>query len=428
MIGVRYWPGIPRETDMLRNPCAKFAWSTGFACLIVATTASLAPGFDESVLKIKAVDADRRLLYVYFNLQVRAIKVAADAKVLGADGKVLEGGLLAKDLTDGTVATLDVERVDGEPTIKSLRLGNHFIANKPSIGLTPLNEMSADDRYKGQDGGLYGAGKNEPPAAHLAAAHQEIAQIVPRDRDGRPSPDGKVVLISISMSNATMEFSTFKQIADADSEKSPVLTIVDCAQGGQAMGQWADPQAKPWTVALERLDKAGVSPEQVQVAWIKLANMAPQGDLEKHGRKLQAHTAAVLRNARARFQNLRVAYLDGRIYAGYTGSRLNPEPYAYESAFVVRWLIQDQMQGNKDLNYAAARGVVNAPLLLWGPYLWADGVTPRKSDGLVWKREDLAADGTHPSDSGRRKVAELLLKFFKTDGTAQSWFRRTQSP
>jgi hypothetical protein len=25
------------------------------------------------------------------------------------------------------------------------------------------------------------------------------------------------------------------------------------------------------------------------------------------------------------------------------------------------------------------------------PYLWADGVTPRKADGLVWRRED---DGT----------------------------------
>jgi hypothetical protein len=65
---------------------------------------------------------------------------------------------------------------------------------------------------------------------------------------------------------------------------------------------------------------------------------------------------------------------------------------------------------------------VKAPLLLWGPYLWADGVTPRKGDGLVWERKDLAADGVHPSPSGRQKVADQLLKFFKTDPSARTWF------
>src|SRR5437868_6436233 len=78
-------------------------------------------------------------------------------------------------------------------------------------------------------------------------------------------------------------------------------------------------------------------------------------------------------------------------------------------------LIQDQIKGDKELNYDPSRGTVKAPLLLWGAYLWGDGMTPRKSDGLVWKREDLGGDGTHPSNSGRQKVAELLLKFCKTD-------------
>jgi hypothetical protein len=31
----------------------------------------------------------------------------------------------------------------------------------------------------------------------------------------------------------------------------------------------------------------------------------------------------------------------------------------------------------------------------------------------VWKREDLAGDGTHPSQSGRDKVAHLLLSFLR---------------
>jgi lysophospholipase L1-like esterase len=62
------------------------------------------------------------------------------------------------------------------------------------------------------------------------------------------------------------------------------------------------------------------------------------------------------------------------------------------------------------------------PLLLWGPYLWADGTTPRKSDGLTWERTDFATDGVHPSESGRRKVADMLLKYFTTDPLAKSWF------
>jgi lysophospholipase L1-like esterase len=65
---------------------------------------------------------------------------------------------------------------------------------------------------------------------------------------------------------------------------------------------------------------------------------------------------------------------------------------------------------------------VQSPLLLWGPYLWADGTTPRKSDGLRYERTDLAADGVHPSQSGRKKVAEQLLGFFKTDPNARMWF------
>ncbi len=83
---------------------------------------------------------------------------------------------------------------------------------------------------------------------------------------------------------------------------------------------------------------------------------------------------------RISFQNLQIVYLSSRIYAGYATNRLNPEPYAYESAFAVRWLIRDQMKGNDDLNFEPAKGTVVAPLILWGPYLWADGIAPRKSD------------------------------------------------
>jgi hypothetical protein len=397
--------------------------------LVLLAAAGSARAFD-TVGKIKKVDAEKRTIHIHANGRDHSAKTADDVKILDASGNELKDGLRSKELKEDAEVTVTVELVEGRPTIKVIRLGRHVLAEpaaitgKASVGLMPLNEMGADDTYKGEDGGLYGRGRNDPPEDHQAAARAETERIVPLDRDGKPSTDGRIGLISISMSNATQEFSEFKKIADSDPDKSPRLTIVDCAQGGQAMGQWVDPNARPWAVALERLEKAGVSPRQVQVAWIKLANVAPKGDLEKHGKKLQRDTIAVLHNARERFPNLRIAYLGSRIYAGYAGTQLNPEPYAYESAFVVRWLIQDQIKGDKGLNYDPARGPVISPLLLWGPYLWGDGLTPRKADGLVWTREDLGPDGTHPSESGRKKVADLLLKFFKTDPNARTWFVR----
>lgn len=295
---------------------------------------------------------------------------------------------------------------------------------KASVGLKPLTEMTADDRYKGEDGGLYGGGKNDPPEAHLKAARSEAMKIQPVDANGKPATNGTIALVSISMSNATQEFSIFKQLADQDPKKSARVTLVDCAQGGQAMAQWVDPRARAWIEADRRLEAASVSPNQVQVVWVKLANVQPTGELTEHGRKLQSDTLSVLQNAKVRFPNLRIAYLSSRIYGGWTTRPLNPEPYAYEGAFVVRWLIQDQIKGEAGLNYDPARGPVKAPVLLWGPYLWADGTTPRKSDGLTYERADLAADGTHPGQGGRQKVANMLLRFFQTDSLARIWYLR----
>jgi hypothetical protein len=59
----------------------------------------------------------------------------------------------------------------------------------------PICDMSATDRYKGEDGGLYGGGRNEPPEAHWKAALAESKKIEPLDKDGKPSKDGKVAFL-----------------------------------------------------------------------------------------------------------------------------------------------------------------------------------------------------------------------------------------
>lgn len=383
---------------------------------------------------IRMVDSEKRTATVFANGRERTVRIAANATIQDERGKNLSDGLNAKELTAGATVTITVEPEGGVPTIVSIRLGGAVDTSirplqtgqqsvgKSSVGFKPLTEMTAEDRYQGEGGGLYGGGSNDPPAALAVAANTVTAKIQPLDAEGKPAVAGKVVLVSISMSNATQEFSRFKQLADADPSKSPLVSIVDCAQGGQTMARWADPKAACWSEADRRLERENVSRKQVQVAWIKLANAGPGGTLREHGKQLERDTRAVLINLTRYFPNLRIAYLGSRIYGGYADGRLNPEPYAYEGAFVVRWLIQNQANADGDLNYDEGRGEVRSPLLLWGPYFWADGMTPRKSDGLVWERSDFVGDGTHPSDTGRQKVAIQLQRFFKTDPHAKTWF------
>ncbi|MEX0716103.1 MAG: hypothetical protein WD066_05935 [Planctomycetaceae bacterium] len=301
-----------------------------------------------------------------------------------------------------------------------------------STGWKPLSDMTADDRYKGEDGGLYGGGRNEPPAEHLEAALRLAKEIRPRDSEGDPAADGRIAMISIGMSNTTQEFSQFVRLANESGKKSPRVVLVDGAQGGMEAQSWAEAGAArggrrvdPWEVLDQRLRQAGVSPRQVQVAWIKQArrNPASLGEYPKHADELNGHMRVILRKLVEKFPNLRIAYLSSRIYAGHATGGLNPEPYAYESAFAVRKLILEQVKGNPDLNFGSLKAEVKSPLLLWGPYLWADGEKGRGTDDLVWRRDDLAGDGTHPSPSGRRKVAERLLRFLETDPTAKTWFR-----
>lgn len=291
-------------------------------------------------------------------------------------------------------------------------------APRESTGLVPLTQLTGDATYKGQTGGLYGNGSNEPPAKLKSAALAAAAQIQPLNADGKPAPDGRIVLISMGMSNTTMEFSTFVQLANNDHDKSPKVQIVDCAQGGQDAPKWntaAPGDHSPWPNAEQRLKSAGVTDAQVQVIWLKqaIAGQGRLGEFPKHGDQLTADVEQNIKLARERFPNLKLVYLSSRIYAGYATTPLNPEPYAYEGAFAMRNVILNQLK--TDLPKDGA-------IILWGPYLWADGTKGRSQDDLVYTREDLVGDGTHPSASGRQKVAQLLLKHFKTDPTAKGWF------
>jgi PKD repeat protein len=307
-----------------------------------------------------------------------------------------------------------------------------------NLGMTPLNELGFV-AYSNFVGGLYPNGANTRPPAHEAAGIQIAAsQIVPRDAAGNVNSNtGKIVLLSLGMSNTTHEWASgdnvthnvtnaFQYRADQDPSKNPQLVIVDGAIGGQDAIQWTNPLGGNWGMVLtQRLAAAGVTTNQVQVMWLKQALATPRnyGAFPSHAQALQKDLAMIVRIAKTRYPNLKMVYLTGRTRCYETNSTaLNPEPFAYETSFADKWLIQDQLDGTSNLNYNPSNGPVVAPWLSWGPYPWADGATPR-SDDLVWLCSDVSqADFTHPSSNGVYKVASQLLAFFKTDPTTTPWF------
>ncbi|GIV01599.1 MAG: hypothetical protein KatS3mg015_0429 [Fimbriimonadales bacterium] len=290
-------------------------------------------------------------------------------------------------------------------------------------GMVPLIDMGPGQTYQGQPGGLYPGGVKYLGGPHLAEGMHRAVRIRPLDANGNPDPNGKIVLLSIGMSNTSQEFGEFIRSLDAYPDKNPAVVVVNGAQGGQDARQIANPNAPFWSVVDDRLAQAGVTRAQVQAVWHKEAVARPTLPFPDHAIELRELHEAAMNILASRFPNLKIVYSSSRIYAGYAETDLNPEPYAYESAFSVRWLIRDQINGDPGLNYDPRRGPVTSPWIQWGPYLWADGVCGR-SDGLQWFRQDFAQDGTHPSASGRRKVAAMLLQHFTSAPTARIWFLR----
>jgi hypothetical protein len=217
------------------------------------------------------------------------------------------------------------------------------------------------------------------------------------------------------MSNTTQEFSTFVGLAKADTQRDGHVVLIDGAQGGQDAGVWANPSAATWTVVEQRFQTAGVTARQVQAIWLKQALAGPTNE-GTYVAELERNLAGIVSVAAQRYPSLQQVFVSPRTYAGYASTRLNPEPYAYLSGFAVKRLVE------QSLREPAAR-----PWIGWGPYLWADGTRPNGS-GLTWQCADFReSDGTHPSDSGRMKVATLLQKFFDSSEFT-GWYRGQRAP
>jgi hypothetical protein len=293
-----------------------------------------------------------------------------------------------------------------------------------AITLVPLTDLGPSEYAYGYLGGLYEDGSNTVPSDHLAAGLRRAALIAPRD--------GKIVFLSIGFGETERIFDVFTAMTRSDPRVDRQVVFVNGAREGADSQQWIAPMS---TANFNRirdsiLTPAGLHENQVQVAWVQMVTNSPSRSLppqDSDAYRLKGAIAAALRELKARYPNLQIAYLSSRIYGGYATTSWNPEPFAYETALSNRWVIMGQITTMRvgslwdtrigDVNYE--RGSV--PWLAWGPYLWADGTMPR-SDGLTWQRDDFEADGEHVSAKGADKGARLLFDFLMHEPTA-SWFR-----
>jgi hypothetical protein len=389
--------------------------------------------------KIKSLNADKGTLTITVNGKDHDLLVTENTQIMDVTSKPAKDRLKHPGFKEGALVMFKVGLNDGNTVLVGLKLVGPNqqlpIQQKPDpvdlSRLIPLTDLGAEE-YQEFKGGLYPDSKNERPAAHEAAGLELAKQVQPLDTDGKPSADGKVVLLSIGMSNTNQAFGGFMRVAKDDADINSQVVLVNGAQGGMtaALIQNVDvsranatgQRVSYWPQVDNLLAQAGVTRAQVQAVWIKQADAGPNEGFPKYAQKLQGELAKIVQLLHTRFPNLKLVYLSSRTYGGFAKTRLNPEPYAYESGFSVKWLIEQQIKGDPALNYDRAKGEVKAPWLSWGPYLWARG-TDKRSDGFRYEESDFTPnDGTHESPAGQLKIGKQLLQFFKTDSTTRGWF------
>ena len=213
---------------------------------------------------------------------------------------------------------------------------------RTGVGFIPLTQLG-QSLYLGQyPGGLYPGGRNTMPLLHLNEGLKRAQSVQPRNSAGQPDPNGRIVFLSIGMSNTTQEWCSQASPTVCDpwsfmgrAAASPLveharLLVADGARGGQDASTWdsvTDPNYN--TVRDQVLVPQGVTEAQVQAIWLKVANAQPTVPLPSptaDAFTLKAQSGNIVRACRARYPNLQIVFVSTRIYAGYASSVLNPEP------------------------------------------------------------------------------------------------------
>jgi len=307
---------------------------------------------------------------------------------------------------------------------------------------TPLIDFAPGEKYLDLFSGFLFDDGNRPPRDHDIAGRKAGAAIQPLDAGGHPAIDGKIVFLSIGFSNTSLKWAgensgtpervlpgsfTALTLASSDVNHTHVL-ILNGALEGHPTKSWVNPWGNNYSTVRDRvLVPRGVTEAQVQAIWMQLVERQPTVSLpsqDADAYSLLRSSGMACRALKKRYPNLKQVFISPRAYAGYSSTTLSPEPFAYETAFSVKWLVQAQVRQMTTCEINAVAGDLGdsaASWIGWGPYLWAEANHPR-SDGFFSVREDFSDDGTHPSQQGIRKIGGFLLEWF-LHSAYTPWFR-----
>jgi len=210
-----------------------------------------------------------------------------------------------------------------------------LVCSSTSIGQIPLNDLGTGF-YLGQfQGGLYPNGLNHPPLEHEAEGMERAQNMMPLNTSGMPNSIGKIVLLAIGMSNTTQEFcsgdypncdprSFMGQAAAHPWVNHETLEFVDGADYGQAASAWESDgpvgEGNYDRVRDTVLAPRGLSEAQVQIVWVKLANVGPHyllPDFNADAFELQESLGNIARTVRNRYPNIKIMFLSSRRCCGY---------------------------------------------------------------------------------------------------------------
>ncbi len=308
--------------------------------------------------KLVKIDLDK--LTVTIKSGDKEIEAVAHEKTLFFEAK---GDSVKEKLASfkaGAEVQFVVRSMDGKNQLVGMRLfkegekkGGPPLVKVDSSKLVPINELGNKEYKDGFKGGFYLDGKNERPKAHEEAGLRLAKSVQPLNADGKPDPNGRIVMMSVGMSNTSQASNGFQKALASTEGINPKFVFVNGAVGGQTakitQSTESDQGAKYWGIVDQRLKEAKLTREQVQIIWIKQADGGPNQGFPAYAKKLEDELANLVKIFPKRFPNAKLVYLSSRTYGGYATTPLNPEPYAYESGFSVKWLIERQIKGGGGL-------------------------------------------------------------------------------
>lgn len=259
----------------------------------------------------------------------------------------------------------------------------------------PLPQLLGSS-YLGEPGGLYPE-SNEPPAGYLDEAVSSLEQ------------DSQIVLLCLGMS--AMQNMCSGYINGSYPGVTPGLIAINGAIGSKQQN-WESASHFVWDRGVQMLTQQGLNESQVDIVIYHNtfggeSRPFPEWVLAENG--LRASLQITMDIIAERYPNTKLILVTSRYHAFYAPpDSKSPEPWAYESAWAYKYLIEDR------INCAVDCG----PPVAWFAYLWDSS----------WPQSWYVSDGIHLSNEGRAAAGAIWDNFLRTSPYTTSWYLSGPAP